>query len=166
MRTARLPGGEAIPLLGLGTWRMGETRDRRRREVAALRTGVELGMTLIDTAEMYAEGGAERIVGEAIRDRRDDVFVVSKFYPQNATPERMRAACERTLRRLKTDRIDLYLLHWRGAVPLRRTIDGFVALRAEGKIRYAGVSNFDVEDMEELARLKDGLDLVVTNEVL
>jgi diketogulonate reductase-like aldo/keto reductase len=166
MRTTRLPGGEAIPLLGLGTWRMGEAPEHRRREVGALRAGIELGMVLIDTAEMYADGGAERVVGEALKDHRDDVFVVSKVYPHNATPERMRAACERSLRRLQTDRIDLYLLHWRGDVPLRRTLDGFAALRAAGKIRYAGVSNFDVQDMEELARLKNGLDLVATNEVL
>jgi diketogulonate reductase-like aldo/keto reductase len=166
MRTARLPGGERIPVLGLGTWRMGEDRERRRREVEALRTGIELGMTLIDTAEMYADGGAERVVGEALRDRRDEVFVVTKFYPQNATPERMRAACERSLRRLGTDRIDLYLLHWRGGVPLRKTLDGFAELLAAGKIRYAGVSNFDVRDMEELARLNDGLELIATNQVL
>jgi diketogulonate reductase-like aldo/keto reductase len=139
---------------------------QRAQEVRALQTGVDLGATLIDTAEMYADGGAERVVGEAIDGRRDEVFVVSKFYPQNATPERMRAACERSLRRLKTDRIDLYLLHWRGAVPLGKTVDGFAALRAEGKIRHAGVSNFDVHDMNELVRLKDGLDLIVTNEVL
>ena len=166
MRTTRLPGGERLPVLGLGTWRMGERPDDRRREVAALRTGIELAMTVIDTAEMYADGGAERVVGEAIRGRRDDVFLVSKFYPQNATPERMRAACEASLRRLGTDRIDLYLLHWRGELPLRKTLDGFGALLAEGKIRYAGVSNFDVADMEELARLKDGLELVVTDQVL
>ena len=166
MRTARLPGGERIPVLGLGTWRMGEDRERRRREVEALRTGIELGMTLIDTAEMYADGGAERVVGEALRDRRDEVFVVTKFYPQNATPERMRAACERSLRRLGTDRIDLYLLHWRGGVPLRQTLNGFAELLAAGKIRYAGMSNFDVRDMEELARLNDGLELIATNQVL
>ena len=166
MRTARLPGGERIPVLGLGTWRMGEDRERRRREVEALRTGIELGMTLIDTAEMYADGGAERVVGEALRDRRDEVFVVTKFYPQNATPERMRAACERSLRRLGTDRIDLYLLHWRGEIPLRKTLDGFAELLAAKKIRYAGVSNFDVRDMEELARLNDGLELIATNQVL
>src|SRR5919204_6263573 len=166
LRTSKLPGGEAIPVLGLGTWRMGESAASRRHEVAALRTGIDLGMTLIDTAEMYADGGAERVVGEAIAGRRDEVFIVSKFYPQNATREKMRAACERSLRRLSTDRIDLYLLHWRGGVALRETLDGFRALLDDGKIRYAGVSNFDISDMEELARLKDGLELVVTNEVL
>jgi diketogulonate reductase-like aldo/keto reductase len=166
VRKTAIPGGEKLPLLGQGTWRMGEDRDRRRAEVAALRTGIELGMTVIDTAEMYADGGAERVVGEAIAGRRDDVFIVSKFYPQNATREKMRAACERSLRRLDTDRIDLYLLHWRGDVALRETLDGFRALLDEGKVRYAGVSNFDLSDMEELARLKDGLELIVTNEVL
>src|SRR5207248_8122305 len=166
MRTTIVPGGEKLPLLGQGTWRMGEDQANRRAEVTALRTGIELGMTLIDTAEMYADGGAERVVAEAIQRRCDNVFIVSKFYPQNATPERMRAACERSLKRLGTDRIDLYLLHWRGDVPLRKTLDGFAQLQREGKIRYAGVSNFDVPDMEDVARLKDGLELVVTNEVL
>ena len=166
MRTTTLPGGTAVPLLGQGTWRMGEDREHRRREVSALRTGMELGMTLIDTAEMYADGGAERVVGEAIRGRRDDVFIVSKLYPQNATPERMRKACERSLKRLGTERIDLYLLHWRGDVALRRMLDGFAQLLADEKIAYAGVSNFDVQDMDELARLKDGLDIIVANEVL
>ena len=166
MRTTTLPGGTAVPLLGQGTWRMGEDREHRRREVSALRTGMELGMTLIDTAEMYADGGAERVVGEAIRGRRDDVFIVSKLYPQNATPERMRKACERSLKRLGTERIDLYLLHWRGDVALRRMLDGFAQLLADEKIAYAGVSNFDVQDMDQLARLKDGLDIIVANEVL
>ena len=166
MRTTTLPGGERIPVLGQGTWRMGEDAAKKRGEIDALRTGIELGMTLIDTAEMYANGGAERVVSEAVRDRRDDVFIVSKFYPQNATPERMRAACERSLKRLGTDRIDLYLLHWRGDISLRKTLDGFAALLADEKIRYAGVSNFDLSDMEELARLKDGVDLIVTDQVL
>src|ERR671934_1616827 len=125
MRRTAIPGGEKLPLLGQGTWRMGEDRDRRRAEVAALRTGIELGMTVIDTAEMYADGGAERVVGEAIVGRRDEVFVVTKLYPRNATRERMARACERSLKRLGTDRIDLYLLHWRGDVPLRETLAGF-----------------------------------------
>jgi diketogulonate reductase-like aldo/keto reductase len=166
MRTTTIPGGEKLPVLGQGTWRMGEDSGRRRSEVAALRAGIELGMTLIDTAEMYADGGAERVVGDAIEGQRDDVFIVSKLYPHNATPAKMRTACERSLRRLRTDRIDLYLLHWRGDVPLRDTLDGFRRLIDDEKIRFAGVSNFDVADMEELARLKDGLDVVVTNEVL
>jgi diketogulonate reductase-like aldo/keto reductase len=145
---------------------MGEDPSARRGEVSALRTGIELGMTLIDTAEMYADGGAERVVGAAIAGRRDEVFLVSKFYPQNATRERMRKACDRSLERLGTDRIDLYLLHWRGDVPLQETLAGFDDLLAEGKIRHAGVSNFDVDDLEELSRLKDGLQRIVTDEVL
>ena len=145
---------------------MGEDREKRRSEVSALRTGIDLGMTVIDTAEMYADGGAERVVGEAIADRRDEVFLISKFYPQNATRKRMREACERSLKRLGTDRIDLYLLHWRGDVPLRETLAGFEDLLAADRIRYAGVSNFDVDDLEELARLKDGLQRVATDQVL
>ena len=166
IRSATLPGGETIPVLGQGTWRMGEDKSKRPSEVAALRTGIELGMNLIDTAEMYADGGAERVVGEAIAGRRDQVFVVTKFYPQNATRERMAAACDRSLRRLNTEQIDLYLLHWRGEVPLRETLAGFEDLLEAKKIRYAGVSNFDVDDMEELARIKSGLERIVTNQVL
>src|SRR5919204_6020732 len=165
LRTSKLPGGEAIPVLGLGTWRMGESAASRRHEVAALRTGIELGMTVIDTAEMYADGGAEEVVGEAIKDRRDDVFVVTKFYPRNATRERMARACERSLKRLGTDRIDLYLLHWRGDAPLRETLAGFKDLLDAQKIRFAGVSNFDVDDLEGLAQLKD-FEIVVTNQIL
>ena len=165
MRTTALPGGANVPVLGQGTWRMGEARGKRSDEVNALRTGIDLGMTLIDTAEMYADGGAEEVVGEAIKGRRDDVFIVSKFYPQNATPQKMRQACDRSRKRLGTDRIDLYLLHWRGSVPLRQTLDGFGELLAAGKIRHAGVSNFDVDDSEELARLS-GWEPVVANEVL
>jgi len=145
---------------------MGEDPSRRHDEVAALRTGIDLGMTLIDTAEMYADGGAERVVGEAIAGRRDEVFVVSKFYPQNATRERIVKACDRSLRRLGTDRIDLYLLHWRGDVPLRETLDGLGSLQDAGKIRFAGVSNFDLDDLEELARLKGGLERIATDQVL
>jgi diketogulonate reductase-like aldo/keto reductase len=166
IRSTKLPGGEAVPVLGQGTWRMGEDKGKRKTEVAALRTGIELGMTLIDTAEMYADGAAERVVGEAIADRRDQVFVVTKFYPQNATRERMAAACDRSLRRLDIEQIDLYLLHWRGDVPLRETLAGFDDLIDAKKIRYAGVSNFDVEDLTELGRLKGGLERIVTNEVL
>jgi diketogulonate reductase-like aldo/keto reductase len=165
MRSTTLPGGAKVPVLGQGTWRMGEDARKRATEVAALRTGIELGMTLLDTAEMYGDGGAEEVVGEAIAGQRDRVFVVSKFYPQNATAERMRQACDRSLRRLGTDRIDLYLLHWRGDVPLRKTLDGFEQLLDAGKINHAGVSNFDVDDMEELFRLKGG-EKIVTNEVL
>ena len=166
LRTTKLPSGETLPVLGQGTWRMGESARSKKTEVAALRLGIELGMTLIDTAEMYADGGAERVVGEAIAGRREKVFVVTKFYPQNATRERMAAACERSLKRLRTDRIDLYLLHWRGAVPLKETLAGFDDLVLAEKIRYAGVSNFDIDDLEELLLLKDGLQRIVTNEVL
>ena len=166
LRTTKLASAEALPVLGQGTWRMGENARARRSEVAALRLGIDLGMTLIDTAEMYADGGAERIVGEAVSGRRDEVFIVSKFYPQNATQERMALACEGSLRRLGSDRIDLYLLHWRGDVPLKETLAGFDALLRAQKIRYAGVSNFDVDDLDALARLKDGLQRIVTNEVL
>ena len=165
VRTTELPGGVRLPALGQGTWRMGESRAKRAAELKALRTGVELGLTLIDTAEMYADGGAEEVVGEAIKGRRDEVFIVTKFYPQNATPEKMRQACERSLRRLGVEQIDLYLLHWRGSVPLRQTLDGLAALIAAGKIRHAGVSNFDVDDSEKLARLS-GWEPVIANEVL
>jgi len=166
IRTTKLPGGETVPILGQGTWRMGENKRKRNSEVAALRAGIDLGMTVIDTAEMYATGGAEKIVGEAIAGRRDQVFVVTKFYPQNATRERMAAACDRSLRRLDIEQIDLYLLHWRGDVPLNETLAGFADLLEAKKIRYAGVSNFDVDDVTELARLRSGLERIVTNQVL
>jgi diketogulonate reductase-like aldo/keto reductase len=166
IRSTKLPGGETVPVLGQGTWRMGDDKSKHKAEVAALRTGIELGMTLIDTAEMYANGGAEKVVGEAIAGRRDQVFVVTKFYPQNATRERMAAACDRSLRRLGIEQIDLYLLHWRGDVPLKETLAGFDDLLEAKKIRYAGVSNFDVDDLTELGRLKGGLERIVTNEVL
>src|SRR2546428_11277474 len=165
LRITKLPSGEALSVLGQGTWRMGENARARKTEVAALRLGIDLGMTLIDTAEMYADGGAERIVGEAVSGRRDEVFIVSKFYPQNATRERMAVACERSLKRLGSDRIDLYLLHWRGDVPLRETLAGFDALLRAQKIRYPGVSNFDVDDLEGLARPKARLQRIATNEV-
>lgn len=166
MRHVELPGGERVPVLGQGTYRMGADPSAKRREIAALRTGIDLGMRVIDTAEMYADGGAERIVGEAIVGRRDDVFVITKVYPWNATRELMRKACERSLRRLRTDRIDLYLLHWRGEVPLRETVDAFHELIDAGKIRHAGVSNFDVDDLEELARLDGGLDGIAADQVM
>ena len=125
-----------MPVLGQGTWRMGDDKAKRASEVAALRSGIELGMTLIDTAEMYANGGAEKVVGEAIAGRRDQVFVVTKFYPQNATSQKMAAACDRSVRRLDIEQIDLYLLHWRGDVPLRETLAGFDDLLEAKKIRY------------------------------
>ncbi len=140
----------AMPRLGQGTWRMGEGQHPRAQEVAALRLGIELGMTLIDTAEMYGEGAAEQVVAEAIAGQRDRVFVVSKVYPHNATRAGVAAACARSLKRLRTDCLDLYLLHWRGGAPVAETVAGFEALREAGHIRAWGVSNFDVDDMEEL----------------
>jgi diketogulonate reductase-like aldo/keto reductase len=154
-----------LPILGQGTWNMGEDPSARAAEVAALRLGLDLGMTLIDTAEMYGEGGAEEVVGEAIAGRRDDVVLVSKVYPHNASRAGVRAACERSLRRLRTDRLDLYLLHWRGGVPLAETLEGFERLRDEGKIGAYGVSNFDTDDMLEAAALPGG-DAIAANQVL
>ncbi|VVD62082.1 aldo/keto reductase [Pandoraea communis] len=150
MRDITFPGGETVPVLGQGTWMMGEKPERRREEIDALRLGVSLGMTLVDTAEMYGEGATERLVGEALDGLRDEVFLVSKVYPHNASQRGVIAACERSLERLGTDHLDLYLLHWRGEVPLRETIAGFETLRQAGKIRHWGVSNFDTDDMEEL----------------
>ena len=150
MASARLPDGTEVPALGQGTWHMGERGADRRAEAAALRLGLDLGMTLIDTAEMYAEGGAEEVVAEAIAARRDEAFIVSKVYPQNAGDRRLEAACERSLKRLRVDTIDLYLLHWRGSIPLADTVEGFERMRGAGKIRRWGVSNLDVDDLEEL----------------
>jgi len=163
IRTTTLPSGISIPVLGQGTWKMGERRERLAQEVAALRLGIDLGMTLIDTAEMYASGGAEEVVREAIACRRDEVFIVSKVLPSNASRGATIRACESSLRRLGTDRIDLYLLHWRGGVPLRETVDAFEKLKADGKIGAWGVSNFDVGDMEELLPLPGS---VAANQVL
>lgn len=165
IRSLTLPGGDSVPILGQGTWGMGERRQNSRDEVAALQLGIDLGMTLIDTAEMYGEGGAETVVGTAIAGRRDKVFLVSKVYPHNATRQGTVAACERSLKRLETDRIDLYLLHWRGGTPLAETLEAFEALRREGKIRHWGVSNFDTDDMQELAALPGG-EAVAANQVL
>ena len=156
MKTVRLPSGECVPACGLGTWHMGDNAKIRNEEIATLRLGIDLGATLIDTAEMYGEGQAEILVGEAIAGRRDEVFIVSKVYPHNATRRGVASACERSLRRLETDRIDLYLLHWRGSVPLAETMDAFVALRKAGKIRHYGVSNLDLSDMQELWSLESG----------
>jgi diketogulonate reductase-like aldo/keto reductase len=149
-RKIRLPSGEAVPQFGLGTWRMGESKARAARELAALRAGLDAGVALIDTAEMYGEGVGEEIVGDAIAGRRDEVFVVSKVYPHNASRAGVAEACACSLQRLGTDRIDLYLLHWRGAHPLAETVAGFQDLKKAGKIRHWGVSNFDVADMEDL----------------
>ena len=157
--------GPLFPVrLGLGTWTMGERRRDRVREVAALRLGLDLGLALIDTAEMYGEGGAEEIVGEAIAGRRDEVFLVSKVYPHNASAKGAIAACERSLARLRTDRLDLYLLHWRGGVPLADTLAAFTRLQRDGKIVRWGVSNFDVDDMEEFVALPGG-DACAANQV-
>lgn len=156
MRTLALPDGEAVPVLGQGTWGMGERRGARADEVRALRQGLDLGLGLIDTAEMYGEGGAEEVVGEAIAGRRDAVFLVSKVYPHNASAKGTLAACERSLRRLGTDRIDLYLLHWRGSHPLAETVAAFARLRQDGKIRHWGVSNLDAGEMDELAAVPGG----------
>jgi diketogulonate reductase-like aldo/keto reductase len=146
----RLPDGTTIPALGQGTWHMGEGARSRAEEADALRLGLDLGMSLIDTAEMYAEGGAEEVVGEAIAGRRDEAFLVSKVYPHNASRRGAVAACERSLRRLRVETIDLYLLHWRGSVPLAETVEAFEALKRGGKIRHWGVSNCDVDDLDEL----------------
>ncbi|MEO5758385.1 MAG: aldo/keto reductase, partial [Mesorhizobium sp.] len=165
IRTTTMPSGEAIPVLGQGTWKMGEDRRRHAEEVAALKFGLDLGITLIDTAEMYASGGAEDVVAEAIAGRRDEVFLVSKVLPSNASRTGVPQACEQSLKRLRTDRLDLYLLHWRGGVPLGETVEALEALRKAGKIRHWGVSNFDTDDMQELALLPDG-NQVQTNQVL
>ncbi|MHA6492880.1 aldo/keto reductase [Pseudomonas borbori] len=149
MRTIELAGA-SVAVIGQGTWRMGEDPSRRREEVAALREGIELGLRLIDTAEMYGEGGAETVVGEAIAGLRDQAFLVSKVYPHNASRAGVIAACERSLARLGSEVIDLYLLHWRGQYPLAETVEAFERLREQGKIRRWGVSNFDVDDLEEL----------------
>ena len=150
MKTLPLPDGTAVPVLGQGTWKMGEGERSPGEEAAALRLGIDLGMTLLDTAEMYADGHSEEIVAQAIAGQRDRVFLVTKVYPHNAGRKSLPAACERSLRRLGTDHLDLYLLHWRGSVPLAETVAAFEALREQGKIRRWGVSNFDVDDLEEL----------------
>ena len=154
--TVTLPSGQTVPQLGQGTWHMGESGRMRKDEVAALKLGLDLGMTLIDTAEMYGNGGAEEVVAEAVQGRRDECFIVSKVLAENSTRAGTIAACERSLKRLKTDRIDLYLLHWRGRPKLEETVSGFEALLTAGAIRAWGVSNFDVDDMEELIALKGG----------
>lgn len=164
-RRVVLPGGDSVPALGQGTWFMGEQASRRADEIAAIRRGVELGMTLVDTAEMYGDGGAELMLGEALEGLRDEVFLVSKVYPHNASFKGVQTACERSLQRMKTDRIDLYLLHWRGGTPFEETIRGFEALQKAGKIRHWGVSNLDTDDMEELLD-EDGGENCAVNQVL
>jgi diketogulonate reductase-like aldo/keto reductase len=157
--------GTSVPALGLGTWNMGEHAKAAPIEVESLKRGLDFGMTLVDTAEMYAEGGAEEVAGEAIAGRRDEVFLVSKVYPWNASRKGVIDACDRSLERLKTDRLDLYLLHWRGEHPLAETVAGFEELRRAGKIGAWGVSNFDLDDMQELMEVPDGKNCV-TNQVL
>ena len=156
IRRIALPGGASIPALGQGTWRLGEGQRSRREEADALRLGIELGLTLIDTAEMYADGGSEEVVADAIEGLRDRVTVVSKVYPHNATRRGTPDACARSLKRLRTDHLDLYLLHWRGAAPLAETVEAFERLRTAGHIRAWGVSNLDTSDMEELIGVPDG----------
>src|SRR5437867_8719080 len=168
MKTVELPTGPAkrgVPALGQGTWNMGETKRAHSNEVAALRLGIDLGMTLIDTAEMYGEGGAEKVVADAIKNQRDHVFIVTKVYPHNASREELPKACERSLRRLRIDVVDLYLLHWRGKIPLEETVEAFEKLRTAGKIKRWGVSNFDVDDVRELFAIKNGSNCA-TNQVL
>jgi diketogulonate reductase-like aldo/keto reductase len=165
MRTITLPSGDRIPVLGQGTWHLAEIRARRSSEIAALRRGLDIGMNLIDTAEMYANGDAEILVGEAIAGRRDEVFLVSKVLPHHATRAGTVRACQESLRRLNTDWLDLYLLHWRGPVPLADTVEAFLGLQARGLIRNWGVSNFDVSDLEELMSLAGGRG-VATDQVL
>jgi len=165
MRTLGLQNGHEVPVLGQGTWCMAEKPRSRRAEIEALRRGLDLGMSLVDTAEMYGDGASEELVGEAIAGRRDEVFLVSKVLPHNASRKGTIAACENSLKRLGTDRLDLYLLHWRGPVPLAETVEALTALRQAGKIRQWGVSNFDVNDMRELAALVDSKEVAV-NQVL
>jgi diketogulonate reductase-like aldo/keto reductase len=165
MRKVALPSGERVSAFGQGTWHMGENRAIRAEEIETLRLGLDLGATLIDTAEMYGEGRAEELIGEAIEGRRHEAFLVSKVYPHNASRRGAVAACDRSLRRLRTDRIDLYLLHWRGSVPLSETMEAFMALQQAGKIRHYGVSNLDLEDMQELWTVPGG-SAVATDQLL
>jgi diketogulonate reductase-like aldo/keto reductase len=166
VKTIALPDGQRVPVLGQGTWRMGEKSKAHRDEVAALRLGIELGMTLLDTAEMYGEGRAEKVVADAIEDQRDRVFVVTKVYPHNASRTELPKACERSLERLRIDAIDLYLLHWRErSTQLAETVETFEKLRTAGKIKRWGVSNFDVDDMEELWSIENGTNCAA-NQVL
>lgn len=164
-RTVTLSDGTVLPALGQGTWMIGDNPNKRKEEIETLRTGIELGMYVIDTAEMYGSGRSESLVGEAIADIRDEVFLVSKVYPHNAGLDRIAVSCEASLRRLGTDRLDLYLLHWRGSIPLEETIEGMERLVEQGKILRWGVSNFDTADMEELVSLTRGTHCV-TNQVL
>jgi diketogulonate reductase-like aldo/keto reductase len=165
IKSLKLSSGQAIPVLGMGTWQMGENDRDRPSEVAALRHGLELGLSLIDTAEMYGEGGAELVIAEAIAGRRADVFLTSKVYPHNASMKGAIEACEQSLKRLNTDYLDLYLLHWRSSVPLEETLGAFQKLHQSGKIRSYGVSNFDTKDMKKTVSIPGGRE-IVTNQVL
>jgi diketogulonate reductase-like aldo/keto reductase len=165
MKMVRLPSGESVPALGQGTWNMGDARAARKEEIASLQLGLDLGLRLIDTAEMYGEGKSEELVGQAIAGRRDEVFLVSKVYPHNASRKGAVAACERSLKRLATDRLDLYLLHWRGSIPLAETVEAFQALQEAGKIRHYGVSNLDIKDMQALSKVA-GAGNVQVNQLL
>ncbi|WP_029603751.1 aldo/keto reductase [Kozakia baliensis] len=163
MRTVKLKNGKTIPALGMGTWNIGDSGARRADEIASLQAGIEAGMTVVDTAEMYGNGRSETLVGEAIADLRDDVYLVSKVTPSNASYEGVQKHCRASLKRLGTDRLDLYLLHWRSGVPLSETVRGMEQLQADGLIEDWGVSNFDVDDMDELDGISDGC---VANQVL
>ncbi len=163
--TVTLRSGEVVPAIGLGTWRMGESQRRRAKEIAAIRLALDLGMSVIDTAEMYGDGATEQLVGEAIRGRRDEVFLVSKVLPSHARRDLTLAACAATLDRLRTDYLDLYLLHWRGPTALGETVDAFTQLVETGRIRHWGVSNFDMSDMKELVATPGG-SAVSCNQVL
>ncbi len=165
MKHVELPGGERVPALGQGTWRMGDRPREREREIAAVRAGIDAGLTLIDTAEMYGDGEAERIVGEAMAGRRDELFLVSKVFPHNASRAGVRAACEASLERLGTDRLDLYLLHWRASADLGAAVAGFEDLRRDGLIRHWGVSNFDETDLADLRQVPGG-DACSANQLL
>jgi diketogulonate reductase-like aldo/keto reductase len=161
----KLPNGRIVPRLGQGAWRIGEQQPRRAAEIAALRAGLDRGLTLIDTAEMYGDGRSEELIAEVIAGRRDEVFVVSKVLPQNATRNGTIAACGRSLKRLKTDYLDLYLLHWRQSERLDETLEAFATLRKAGSIRAYGISNFDLDDLEEADALEGGAQ-IATNQVL
>lgn len=165
MKHVTLPGGQKISALGLGTWRMGEDPQLLSAEADVLRHGLDAGLSLIDTAEMYGEGGAEKVVAEALKGRRDEAYIVSKVYPHNASYDGVLSACDRSLERLQTDRIDLYLLHWRGQYPFDETVSGFERLKSDGKILHWGVSNLDSDDMKELLAVRDGTKCAV-NQVL
>jgi diketogulonate reductase-like aldo/keto reductase len=165
MKTVTFPSGERVPALGQGTWNIGDSRAARAAEIATLRRGIDLGLTLIDTAEMYGDGRSEQLVAEAIAGRRDEVFIVSKVLPNHASRRGMTAACERSLKHLNTDRIDLYLLHWRGGVPFAETLEALTALQRAGKIRHYGVSNLDLAETKEWWRAAGG-EATATNQLL